>query len=73
MTTLRFGARPRARFATLLAVVASSTVLLAMALFSACGGSDADDDASKNYIGATDAEPPRLGPRDVDAGPSPSR
>jgi hypothetical protein len=69
MTTSRFAAPSRARFATPLAVFASTCVLAAVAAFCACGGSD--DATGTSYIGVTDADPPRLGPRDGDAGPSP--
>jgi hypothetical protein len=71
MITSRFAAPSRARFTTPLAVFASTCVLAAAAAFCACGGSD--ETTGTTYLGVTDADPPRLGPRDGDgdAGPSP--
>jgi hypothetical protein len=62
MNMLRLAARPRARFAPPLAFLVPFGIFAGIAALSACG-SDDEDDASKNHIGATDAEPPRLGPR----------
>ena len=61
MTTTRFpasGGKPRA--SAWLALLLLLGTALALAAAAACGGGD--DTTTNNYIGATDAEPPRLGP-----------